>query len=158
MTEKKQQGPFKIGDIVRARIPGTRGRHVCIILKDVTTNGHQECLPVCNFTGTKVASGGEYAIDVSKYKLPDNWFGTKKPNSWIRCNDIDCIKGTNIKNADKLGNIRDEYSALWKDVCQATANCAISSKLQHICDCEYEEIQTKIDEGEISNFNCGCNT
>lgn len=156
---RRRQRPiqFRSGDIVQAEIAGVPGKHICIILKDESASGHQECLPVCNFTGSEV-SAGEYAIDVSKYDLPDEWFGNKKPDSWVRCNEIDCVWGTNIENAERLGNIRDKYSELWEDVCRATVNCPISSRLQNTCDCEYEEIQLQIEEGEISDFDCGCDT
>ena len=145
------------GDILKAELPGVSGKHICIILKDDTTNGHQECLPVCNMTGSYIAEG-EYAIDISKYDLPDEWFEKKKPDSWIRCNTKDCVWSINFEESDILGNIKNDYPELWNDVCKATVNCEIAERLNEICDCEYEEIQAEILNGNEEEFDCGCET
>jgi len=145
------------GDLIKAKIPGVLGYHICIILKDDRRNGHWECIPVCNFTGTEVPEG-EYAIDVSKYDLPDEWFDKKKPQSWVRCNDIDCIESFDIEQEEVLVNIRKEYIELWLEVCEAVKSCPISVKLSKACDCEYKVIQKQIDEGLIKPINCGCAT
>ena len=145
------------GDIIKAELPGVSGKHICIILKDDTTNGHQECLPVCNLTGTPV-SPGEYEIDVSGYDLPDEWFETKKPTSWIRCNEKDCIWSVNFEETDVLGNIKNDFPYLWAEVCEATVNCDIADRLETACDCEYEEIRAEILDGNEEEFDCGCET
>lgn len=148
---------FSSGDILKAPLPGVPGLHICIILKDDTVNGHQECLPVCNMTGSYI-SEGEYAIDISKYELPNEWFENKKPNSWIRCNTIDCVYSANFEKAEILGNIRIDFPELWKDVCKATVNCEIADRLKDVCDCEYEEIQIEILNGNEEELDCGCET
>lgn len=145
------------GDLIKVRIPGVPGRHICIILQDDRRNGHLECIPVCNFTGTEVPPG-EYAIDISKYNLPDRWFDEKKPESWIRCNDIDCVESYNVEGEEILSNIRTEYRDLWLEVCEATKNCPISEKLSKACDCKYDAIQRLIDEGVIDSVDCECAT
>lgn len=145
------------GDIVNAHLPGVQGKHICIILNDEPQNGHIQCIPVCNFTGSKVSSG-EYAIDISKYQLPDNWFKNKKPQSWIRCNEKDCLYSTNFVKKDILGNIRDSFKELWDEVCNSTLNCPISDRLKYACDCNYQAIQSKIDSGLINEPDCGCAT
>ena len=153
----RKQKLYVAGDLIKAKIPGVPGKHICIILKDDRRSGHIECIPVCNFTGTKVKSG-EYAIDISKYELPDEWFDEKKANSWIRCNDIDCIESFDIEQEKILGNIRNDFNGLWLEVCEAIKNCPISPKLEVACDCEYDVIQKQIDEGLCQPIECGCAT
>lgn len=148
---------YVAGDLIKAKIPGVPGSHICIILKDDRRNGHLECIPVCNFTGTEVKEG-EYAIDIIKYNLPDSWFDKKKPESWIRCNDIDCIDSFEVESEEILGNIRNGFGPLWLEVCEAIKSCPIATKLDKACDCEYDVIQKQIDDGLIDPTNCGCAT
>jgi len=148
---------FRSGDLIKAPLAGVKGLHVCIILKDDTNNGHQECLPVCNLTGSNV-SPGEYAIDLTKHDLPDSWFDNKKPTSWLRCNRRDCIYAANLNEANILGNIKRDFSALWADVCRSTINCDIVERLSEACDCEYQEIREAIQSGDAEEYDCGCET
>jgi len=108
-------------------------------------------------TGTPVSSG-EYQIDIRNYNLPDEWFETKKPTSWIRCNERDCIWSVHFKEMDILGNIKKDYPALWREVCKATVNCDIAERLKDACDCEYEVIREEILNGNEDEFDCGCET
>jgi hypothetical protein len=145
---------FKCGDILNANIDSTKGMHICIILNDVNSFGHQTCVPICNLTGSEVVESGEFVIDISKYDLPDSWFKSKKPQSWIRCNVMDCIWSSNYKKAEKLGNIKDDFPELWSEVCEKTRFCTISERLKDVCDCEYEESKNEIDE----DSECDCET
>src|SRR5690606_13593631 len=101
---------YSAGDIVWARIPQVNEPHLCIILENTSeeeSNGHNRCMHVCNFTGSEVEMG-EYAIDIGNYDLPKHWFNKQKPNTWIRCNEIDCIYSYEIIS-DVKGNIRKDY-------------------------------------------------
>jgi hypothetical protein len=148
---------YKMGDIIKADLPGTKIKHICVVLENEDSLGHVKCLPVCNFT-TKQGSISDYSIDISKYQLPEHWFekGTKT-DSWIRCNEVDCIYNLNLSKADVLGNILIDYNDLWKEVCQAVYSCKVSTRLEKICDCEYDEINSAIEKGEIPIPDCGCN-
>jgi len=148
---------YQTGELYKVVLPNVPGTHICIILNEDNRNGHQECIPVCNFTGTKVPSG-EYAIDISKYELPEEWFDEKKPSSWIRCNDIDCVDSYKVVSEEPLGNIKDDFPELWLDVCTATAACPISQKLSNACDCQYEVIERQMKDGLIPEMDCGCAT
>ncbi|AXE21171.1 hypothetical protein DR864_27255 [Runella rosea] len=145
------------GDLIRAVLPGVKGRHICIILEDESAdiNSHLTCIAVCNFTGSNIPEG-EYAINISKYDLPDHWFEEKKADSWIRCNEKDCVKSYEVSGNDKLGNIRQAYPQLWDDVCKAVHSCPISERLKSACNCSFEEIDRKVKEGTAKPSDCGC--
>jgi hypothetical protein len=146
---------FKKGDLIKAFLPGTRIKHICIILEDEQEDGHTKCLSVCNFT-SKIGKKSDYSIDISSYNLPDDWFNPIKPTSWIRCNEIGCLHMTNFTVDDILGNLIVMFPDLWKEICKAVYSCPISDKLKQFCDCEYEMIEQKISEGEINIPDCGC--
>jgi uncharacterized protein YifN (PemK superfamily) len=156
MRKRISENKFKTGDLFKADLPGTKIKHICIILEDEPMNGHIKCLPVCNFT-SKSGSIDDYSIDISHYNLPEEWFDNKQPESWIRCNALSCVFMTNFSKNDRLGNLEESFPELWKEVCNAVFNCPISDRLQNLCDCEYEEISHKIDMGLIAQPDCGCN-
>lgn len=147
---------YKIGDIIKGDLPGSKIKHICIILENEDKFGHVKCLPICNFT-SKPGGKDDYSIDISKYPLPEHWFdkGAKTTN-WIRCNEVDCVHNVKFSESDILGNIKLEFPELWKEVCEAVFSCKISKKLELICDCEYSEIQELIEKGEIPIPDCGC--
>lgn len=153
---KSGEYKYKIGDILKADLQNTKIPHICIVLENEDNLGHIKCLPVCNIT-SKTGSTKDYSIDISKYDLPEEWFDKgKKTNSWIRCNEIDCIYNVTFSKAHILGNILIHFPELWKEVCQAVYSCRISEKLEKICDCVYEEITESIKNGEIALPDCGC--
>src|SRR5690625_4109441 len=129
---------YRAGDLVKAEIPGVPGTHICIILDESDTNQHYRCVRVCNFTGSEIPEG-EYAIDIRLHHLPNQWFGNKKPTSWIRCNrEIDCINSFDIVDHKVLGNIKDDYRDLWLEVCEKIKNCDISVNFNTVCECAFE--------------------
>ena len=147
---------YRAGDIVDGKLPSdaTGQRHKCIVLEDSKTNNHIKCIPVCNFTGSEPPPSG-ISVDISEYLLPDHWFDTKKPRSWIFCNMQDCIKAT-IQSEKVLGNINDQYPDLWDKVCNAAFAYPESDRLKQSCDCHFEEIATAIEKCEIEPPVCGC--
>ena len=148
---------YKIGDLVKAYLPNnSKIKHICIILENENEFGHIKCLPVCNFTSKIGKKNYDYSIDISKFNLPEIWFENKKPESWIRCNDVDCIYNQQFSEKDILGNIRLEFPELWSEVCKSVMSCTISARLSHICDCEYEKINELIELGQIKIPDCGC--
>lgn len=153
---RKRKPKFKRGDVVRATIAGTSNVHTCIILKDVIVGNHVDCLPVCNFTGSIIPEG-QYSIDVSEIQFPESWFGKVKNQTWLRCNEIDCIYNFDIQG-EKVGNIIDLYPQLWSRVCEAVHSCPVSEKLQQACDCDYKIIEKEIDLGKRAKSKCGCKT
>jgi hypothetical protein len=148
---------YKMGDIIKADLLGTKIKHICVVLENENNLGHVKCLSVCNFT-SKQGSISDYSINIAKYQLPEHWFekGTKA-DSWIRCNEVDCIYNLNLSEADVLGNILVDYNDLWKEVCLSVCSCKVPSRLEKICDCEYEEINSAIKKSEIPIPDCGCN-
>ncbi len=150
---------FKAGDIVKAEIPNTKGKHICIILENENSNGHQNCIHVCNFTGSPVIESKQYVIDISKHDLPKEWFENKKPTSWIRCNERDCIYAYNFENEVILGNIQTDYPDLWSEVCREMVKCPISDRLKIVCNCEEEKINNQNTEvSSDENNRCSCET
>lgn len=148
----KEVRKFKRGDIVKVRIAGFSSTpHICIILDDYIEGGHVPCLPVCNFTGTHK---GENLIDVSEFNLPNDWFESIKPNTWIRCNETACIYETNVLK--HCGNIKDDYPKLWEKVCNASYSCTHSARLQNVCDCDFQIMDKKIALNLIQPPACNC--
>lgn len=154
----KQKQMYNAGDVVRGRLPSddVGHSHVCIILQDSTANGHTTFIPVCNFTGSEPLQGG-FSIDISGYELPEEWFGRKKPTSWIFCNMQDCIHAT-LQSEKILGNLLHQFPDLWEAVCHQAYNCAESERLQYACDCHFAEIKEAIVNGEIESPECNCNS
>ena len=129
--------------------------HIYFILEDETDDNHVQCFSVCNLTGSPVPEG-EHAFDLSQYDLPENWFEEKKPQTWLRCKDLECIHGLQITK--HLGNIIDSNPKLWGDVCRAFHSCRISEIFKEACDCEYDLLGRQIDLGLIEEEDCGCDT
>lgn len=146
---------FKKGDVVKSALLGVPKKHICIILEDERSENHVKCISVCNLT-SKPVPDGEYGIDVSKYKFPADWFEEKQPETWLRCNDVDCIYKHEISELQIVGNLLELYPELWSDVCLAVYNCPISEKLQNICDCDNDIIEKQIRHGIIDPEDCGC--
>ncbi|WP_406842993.1 hypothetical protein [Flavobacterium soyae] len=146
---------LKAGDIVKAVLAGIPLSHVCIILEDEPKTGHVKCLPICNFTGSEVPPR-EYSIDISEFDLPNHWFEDKKPQTWLRCNEIDCVHSINVDRKNKLGNIIESFPLLWSKVCAAVHDCPIAEKLSKACDCDYKIFEKQIKLGKKEKSNCGC--
>ncbi|TCN60141.1 hypothetical protein D0809_09415 [Flavobacterium circumlabens] len=146
---------LKRGDVVRAKIAGIPSIHTCIILEDETQNQHTRCLPICNFTGSIIPKG-EYSIDISGFDLPESWFGLKKTDTWLRCNEIDCVYSLEIEEPGKIGNICKQFPKLWSHICEAIHSCAISLRLEQACDCDYKLIEKEISLGLKTKPDCGC--
>jgi|GEM_PF-1899737 len=156
MRKRIEKLKLKKGDIVKAELAGVPLKHICIILEDNPTNGHIKCIPVCNITGSKPDSD-DYFIDLSKYDLPEKWFDKKKTNSWLRCNEIDCLYKHSLSEEDVVGNILESFPELWSEVCEMVFNCPISARLEVACDCEFDIIKKKISLGKReANSDCGC--
>jgi hypothetical protein len=152
---KRKKNMLKAGDVVRAKVAGIKGIHTCVILEDEPTTGHFKCLAFCNFTGSEVPLG-EYSIDISEFELPDNWFDTKKPQTWLRCNAVDCVHSIEITKEHKLGNILVSFPKLWTKVCTAVHSCEISERLASACDCDYKIIEKEIKLEKRIKSDCGC--
>lgn len=156
MGDRKRIKPKKLkqGDIVRAIDAGVKGEHIYFILEDQKDDdNHVQCFSVCNLTGSKTPKG-EHAFDLSEYNLPDSWFKIKKPQTWLRCKDVECIHKLQI--TEQLGNIIQSQPKLWSDVCRAFHSCRISEKFKDACDCEYEIIEKEISLGLAEEEDCGC--
>ena len=148
---------YKIGDLIKAELAGSKIKHICIILENEDNFGHIKCLPVCNFTSKMGNGTSDYSIDISKYNLPNEWFENKQTESWIRCNETDCIYNMKFSEKDILGNILVQFPDLWSEVCKAVHFCdVVSTKLNQICDCEYEKTNNLIEQGIIETPDCGC--
>jgi hypothetical protein len=143
------------GDVVRASESGIKGDHIYFILEDEAEGNHVQCLPVCNLTGS-IISEGEHSFDLSQYNLPEAWFKTKKPKTWLRCKDVACIYKLQV--IEEFGNIIESQPKLWSDVCRAFYNCPISEKFKNVCDCEFEIIDREISLGLSDAEDCGCET
>lgn len=147
---------FKKGDVIKSALLGVPKKHVCIILEDEGAENHVKCISVCNLTGS-VVPNDEYSIDVSQYEFPESWFDKKKHQTWLRCNEVDCVYKHDIENCNKVGNILELFPDLWSEVCRTAYNCPISKKLENICDCDYELIEKQIEFGLLEPEDCGCN-
>ena len=144
---------LKKGDVVRALDAGVKLEHIYFILEDQREDNHVQCFSVCNLTGSKIPKG-EHSFELSKYDLPDSWFKTKKPQTWLRCKDVECIHKLQI--TEELGNIITSHPKLWNDVCRAFYSCQISEKFKDACDCEFKIIEKKINLGLAVEEDCGC--
>jgi hypothetical protein len=148
---------FKVGDLVKGYLPdSTERKHICIILEKENEFGHIPCIPVCNFTSKKGKIETEFSIDISKYDLPTSWFENKKPESWLRCRDKDCLYNQKFTINDILGNILEDFPELWKSICLNVISCPNAEKFNRICECEYEKTNELIKLGEIKKPDCGC--
>lgn len=152
---KEKSIDFKKGDIVKSRLRGVPKKHICIILEDEPVNGHIKCISVCNLTSAPVPLG-EYGIDISHYNLPEEWFDEKKPTTWLRCNEVDCIYSCEIEDSPILGNIVVEFPKLWTEVCSLVHNCPISYRLKSVCECDFEILDKQIELGLTEPNDCGC--
>ncbi|TRW97176.1 hypothetical protein [Flavobacterium gawalongense] len=157
MGNRKRIKPKKLrkGDVVRAIDAGVKWEHIYFILEDQTEGNHVQCFSVCNLTGSKIPKG-EHAFELSEYDLPEVWFKTKKPQTWLRCKDIECIRKLQI--IEELGNIIESHPKLWSDICRAFHSCRISEKFKNACDCEYEIIQREINLELYKEEDCECET
>ncbi|MBK9721995.1 MAG: hypothetical protein IPO78_10320 [Saprospiraceae bacterium] len=143
---------FKAGDVFWAN--ETNGYHLTIILDDHTLDNHQNCIPICNFSGSKPRSHIQYVIPLGDYKIPDHYFTYQdqiKPENWIICQPKDCIKAM-LYTADLVvGNIKDDCLDLYDLICNTTKSCKIAPRLQSLCKCEDIE-----DEEVFDDTDCGC--
>lgn len=143
---------FKSGDVFWA--PGTNGFHLTIVLQDHTLDNHQECIPICNFTGTPPPEWLNYVIPLGSFNLPNEWWtikGQQKPENWIVCHPKDCIKATDHNPNLVIGNIKNDHRDLYDKLCETTKQCLISQRLYELCSCEEDEEVEIIDD-----TNCEC--
>jgi len=135
-----RQEKFKAGDVFWADV--TNGYHLTIILDDHTLDNHQECIPICNFSGTEPGNHLEYVIPIGSYKLPDKLWtrvNQEKPANWIICQQKDCIKAKDYHSGAVILNIKNECPELFDIICEKTRNCRIAPRLKNFCGCEEEE-------------------
>ncbi len=144
---------FKAGDVFWADV--TNGYHLIIILDDHSVNNHQECIPICNFSGTEPHDNLHYVIPIGSYILPNEWWtkhGQSKPQNWIICQPKDCIKAKEYSAELVVGNIRTDCPQLFTLLCNKTRNCIIAPRLNSLCNCEGDNEIIIIDDNE-----CECN-
>ncbi|HLO55644.1 MAG TPA: hypothetical protein VK169_15230 [Saprospiraceae bacterium] len=143
---------FKAGDVLWA--DGNNGHHLTIILQDHTIDNHQECIPICNFTGTPPPDWLHYSISLGSFNLPSEWWtqkGQQKPENWIICNPKDCIKATSHDPNHVIGNIKNDYLELYTILCETTRQCLVAKRLEQLCDCENN---TKLIPTDDSSCKC----
>lgn len=143
---------FKSGDVFWAE--GKNGYHLTIVLQDHTIQNHQECIPICNFTGSPPPEWLNYTIPLGDFKLPTEWWtrkGQQKPENWIVCNPKDCIKATDHDPNLVIGNIKNDHNDLYNILCETTKQCMIAQRLQQLCECD-EIIEIEV----IDDSSCEC--
>lgn len=157
MEERKKRkrirtpNKFKAGDVFWA--DETKGYHLTIILDDHTIENHQECIPICNFSGTKPGPHIQYVIPLGDYKIPEHYFSYNeqaKPENWVICQPKDCIKAMHYTADLVVGNIKVDCPDLYDKICEATKSCKIASRLQSLCKCEM------LEEEVFDDTDCGC--
>ncbi|MEP7110655.1 MAG: hypothetical protein ABI760_21865 [Ferruginibacter sp.] len=145
---------FRAGDVIWADSTGKY--HLTIILEDQTDDNHQECIPICNFSGTEPHEHLNYVIPIGTYNLPDTWW-TKhdqaKPENWIICQPKDCIKAFDYSPESVVGNLKEDCPVLYVFLCEKTKNCKIAPRLKKFCDCDSNELDEAFDDSDCECQN-----
>lgn len=91
-------------------------------------------------------------MDLSGYDLPDDFFKTKKPVSYLRFAEPHCLKRFEVKR--HVGNLK-EYGTLWEDLCELmhTNFPEQIELLEEVCSCDCLEDQS-INVGYCEQDNC----
>lgn len=149
---RKRTTELRTGDIVRAQRPWDSQEHVWIIF-ETSISADKECVRAFNLTGSP-APEGEKMIEIAKKDIPDNFFPIKKPRTFARINDGDCLLLEDV--TEHLGVAKTVCPGILDEVCQQTYSCDVSSELHKLCDCEYGIIERKVELNQIVPPPCDC--
>ncbi|GGH55935.1 hypothetical protein GCM10007423_64000 [Dyadobacter endophyticus] len=104
-----------------------------------------------NLTGSE---SGANLLEVTGYPFDENWFKERKPRTWVRCDETDCIYETDI--IELLGNVHFKDQHLWDTICDGYYACDIPDAIKCGCKTEHELTKKLVAAAKVSEPSCSC--
>lgn len=141
---KKKIEEYKPGDVIRAIINDKRikkgNREHCFIIIEYPreksdTKKHIVCVPACSFSSKQSKITDNKCLNLEGLDLPENFFGTKKPTSFLRFSEPTCLEKYLIK--EYVDNLTS-YPKIWKAICELMKENYSEEigMLESACDCD----------------------
>lgn len=134
------------GDVIRGLIP-KKGEHTVIILSDYSPDEHMKCINACSFSSNPSLKKDNRNIELDGVEIPDYFFDIKKPISYLRIDELPCLKKFEIR--EYKGNLKS-HTKLWKKICTSISNVSAlaTQELDGMCSCSC------FDANELEPFYC----